>query len=110
MTDEEKKKAEEDAAKAELAKAAQQAGGGKTPSAPAIARAIGGLQFRTNKEIPVLDDSTGKPVKENGKPKMRYVPDSRPMTAGDVLNAYYADGQLVIVSKDGSKYRSATGK
>lgn len=82
----------------------------KVPSPAAIARAIEGLQFRTNKELPVLDDSTGKPLKENGKVKMRYVPDLRPMTAKDVLSAGYdGDGALVIVAKDGSKYRSEKG-
>lgn len=80
----------------------------KKPSASAIAKAMEGLQFRTNKEIPIVDDSTGKPVKENGKPKVRYVPDLRPMTKDDLLNACYDGNELVLVSKDGSKYR--TGK
>ena len=79
----------------------------KGPSAAAIAKAIDGLEFRTNKALPVLDDSTGKPVMEGGKPKLRYVPDSRAMKPSDVLSAYYADGALVLVSKDGSKYRIA---
>lgn len=81
-------------------------GATKGPSKAAIEKAIAGLQFRTNKELPVLDDN-GKPIKEGGKPKVRYVPDLRPMTAKDVLSAAYnSEGRLVIVAKDGSKYSS----
>lgn len=109
--DDEKKNADDIATKAEqekLAKAARQADAAGKPSKEAIAKALNGLTFRTNKALPVLDDSTGKPVMEGGKPKMRHIPDLRPMTAADVLNAYYDGSELVIVSKDGSKYR--TGK
>ena len=113
MADEKKTDAEEAAkaaqAKEEQVKTAPQSGRGATPSPAAIAKAIDGLQFRTNKELPVLDDN-GKPVKENGRAKVRYVPDLRPMTARDVLSAAYdGDGQLVIVAKDGSKYRINKG-
>lgn len=97
--EEKKKKEQEEQEEKELAKAA-----GK-PSAAAIARAIEGLTFRTNKALPVLDDSTGKPVQEGGRPKMRHIPDLRPMTADDVLKAYFDNGQVVLVSKDGSKHR-----
>ena len=75
------------------------------PSAAAIAKAIEGLTFRTNKEIPVLDDSTGKPVMEGGKPKVRYVPDERPLRPKDVLSAAFDGAALVIVTADGSKHR-----
>jgi len=81
----------------------------KGPSRAAIAKAIEGLQFRTNKALPVLDDQ-GKPVKEQGKVKVTYVPDLRPMTMDDVLKASYDGGELTIVSKDGSKYRIGKGK
>lgn len=97
MAETDKNKNENEKEKAEKAE--------KGPSAAAIAKALDGVEFRTNKALPVLDDSTGKPVLEGGKPKLRYVPDLRAMTAGDVLNAYYAEGVLVIVSKDGSKHR-----
>lgn len=106
-TEEQKKKEEEERIKAEQAAKAAQSGGEKSPSAAVIAKAIEGLTFRTNKSLPVVDDSTGKPIVENGKPKVRYVPDIRPMTKADVLSARYDGNELVLVAKDGSKHRIA---
>ena len=74
-------------------------------AAAAIAKAVAGLKFRASKGVPVMDDTTGKPVMEGGKPKLRFVPDWRTMTADDVLSAALDGGELVIVSKDGMKHR-----
>ena len=94
---------QEEEAKAAAAKAAAPVS--RTPADAELAKAIKGLRFRTNKAIPVLDDATGQPIVEGGKEKVRYIPDLRPMEVDDVLKAYMADGQLVIVAKDGSKHR-----
>lgn len=101
-------KQDEDA-KAAAAAAKATAADSRTPSAGDIAEAIKGLRFRTNKAIPVLDDATGQPIVEGGKEKVRYIADLRPMKRDDVLKAYMADGQLVIVAKDGSKHRLNKG-
>lgn len=103
-TPEQKKKEDED-------KAAAAAGAlvSRTPMEADLAKAIKGLRFRINKAIPVLDDATGQPIVEGGKEKVRYIPDLRPMEADDVLKAYLAAGQLVIVAKDGSKHRLNRG-
>lgn len=110
---EEQKQAEREAKERE-AKEREAKGKGSAPAArPSmeadLAQAIKGLRFRTNKAIPVLDDATGQPIVEGGKEKVRYIPDLRPMEVSDVLKAYMADGQLVIVAKDGSKHRLNKG-
>ena len=70
-------------------------------SSAAIEKALAGLTFRTNKQLPVLDDSTGKPIAG----KFSYVADLRPMKRDDVLAAVLNGKQIVIVAKDGSKHR-----
>ena len=102
--DERKKQEEEEKAAAEKAAAKTQASGERKPSEAEIAKAVAGLRFRTNKAMPVIDDTTGKQMMERGKPKMRYFPDVRPMTVADVLDAKSVDGALVIVSADGGKH------
>jgi hypothetical protein len=82
----------------------------KKPGVDAIANAIKGLRFRTNKALPVLDDSTGKPVIEGGKEKQRYIADLRTMTVEDVLSAVVDGDDLVLVSKDGAKHRVAQSR
>ncbi len=107
---EDKKPKDHDADKAkdeEKANAAPAQSGSVKPTSAEIARAVQGLRFRTSKALPVLDDSTGRPVLEGGKEKMRYIPDLRPMAVSDVLSAAYVGGELVIVSKDGAKHRIA---
>lgn len=69
----------------------------------AIGKALAGLTFRDNKQLPVLDDSTGKPIAG----KFSYVPNPRPMKRDDVLSAVLDGKQVVIVAKDGSKHRVA---
>lgn len=63
-----------------------------------------GLTFRTNKAVEMKDES-GKPVMIGGKPRMNYIPVERELREEDVLNVREADGELVIVTKDGRKYR-----
>lgn len=105
LTDEQKKKEDEEKAAAAAAKATAESERGV--SRAAIGKALAGLKFRTNKGIPDMDKTTGKPVMEDGKPKLRYVPDLRPMMMGDVLSAAMVGDELVIVTKDGSKHRVA---
>ena len=105
---EDKKPKDQDSDKekdAEKANASPAASGPRKPTSAEIAQAVRGLRFRTNKALPVLDNSTGKPVIEDGKEKMRYIPDLRQMAVSDVLSAAYVGGELVIVSKDGAKHR-----
>lgn len=102
-------KQEEDAKAAAAAAAKAGSPVSRTPAEAELAKAIKGLRFRTNKAIPVLDDATGQPIVEGGKEKVRYIADLRPMEVDDVLKAYMADGQLVIVAKDGSKHRLNKG-
>lgn len=63
-----------------------------------------GLTFRTNKQVEVLDEQN-KPVMVGGKPRMKYIPVERELQEGDVLKAYESEGEMVIVTKDGRKYR-----
>jgi len=63
-----------------------------------------GLTFRTNKAVEMKDEN-GKPVLVGGKPRMTYIPVERELREEDVLNVREADGELVIVTKDGRKYR-----
>lgn len=63
-----------------------------------------GLTFRTNKAVEMKDEN-GEPVMVGGKPRMSYIPVERELRDEDVLNVREADGELVIVTKDGRKYR-----
>lgn len=74
-----------------------------------LKKCLAGKSFRTNQAIEE-QDSEGKPVMVNGKPKAKYVPHVRKMTPGDVLNSYETDEQYVVISKDGSKYRLEKGE
>lgn len=75
-----------------------------TATAAQVKKAIEGKEFRHNQGIEVKNDE-GKPVMHNGKPKLRYSPASRPMTMSDVLDHAIVGNELVVVSKDGTKYR-----
>ena len=84
--------------------------GNQTPAAPdkekrsALKPYLKGLTFRTNKAVEMKDEN-GKPVLVGGKPRMQYIPVERDLREEDVLNAREADGQMVIITKDGRKYR-----
>ncbi len=84
--------------------------GNQTPAASdrekriALKPYLKGLTFRTNKAVDMKDDN-GKPVLVGGKPRMTYIPVERELREEDVLNVREADGELVIVTKDGRKYR-----
>lgn len=71
-----------------------------------LAPYLKGLTFRTNKAIEMKDED-GKPVMVGGKPRMTYIPVERDLKEDDVLNAYESGGEMVIVTKDGRKYRVA---
>jgi hypothetical protein len=63
-----------------------------------------GLTFRTSKAVEMKDEN-GKPVMVGGKPRMTYMPVERELQEGDVLSVATVGDQMVIVTKDGRKYR-----
>lgn len=65
-----------------------------------------GLTFRTNKALEMKDEN-GKTVMVGGKPRMTYIPVDRDLAPDDVLSAAEVGDEMVLVTKDGRKYRVA---
>lgn len=63
-----------------------------------------GLAFRTNKAIEMKDEN-GKPILMGGKPRLTYIPVEREMQEGDVLSHAVVGDEIVLITKDGRKYR-----
>lgn len=68
-----------------------------------LASYLKGLVFRTNKAVEVTEN--GKPVMVGGKPRMTFIPVERDLQEGDVLKSCVDGDDMVIVTKDGRKYR-----